>query len=332
MNVGIFLSAHHPPGGDTRARLRELAAQAELAEELGLCSLFLGHHYLASSAFLQPLSVAAYLAARTERVRIGFGILLGPLLPAVALAEELATLDQLSDGRLIVGLGTGYREKEYAALGVPFEERFRRLDDTVTLLRRLWSGEPVDYDGVCGTLRGARLHLRPAQDGGPPIWLGAFTPRGIRRVAEHDACWLAAGESDDETIAARLSLLRDELSARGLTLERSYPLMREACAAPDRETALRHGRKHLLPQFKAYRSWRTARDMDPDELLTIHALLGTPDDILERMRPWARLGITDVIMRVDWHGMDQRAALESIRLIGREIAPVAAGWSADDTA
>lgn len=326
MRLGVFLSAHHPPGGDTSARLRELADQARLAEELGFDSIFLGHHYLASSAFLQPLSVAAYLAARTERVRIGFGVLLAPLLPAVALAEELTTLDQLCGGRLIVGFGAGYREKEYDAMGIPYAERFRRLDDTVTIMRALWSGEAVDYEGSCGTLRGARLHLRPAQDGGPPLWLGAFTERGIRRVAEHDACWLAAGESDDETIGARLDLLRAELSARGLTLDRAYPLMREACAAADRETALRHGREHLLPQFKAYRSWRKAQAIDPDELLTIHALLGTPDDILERMRPWAELGITDVIMRVDWHGMDQRAVRESIRLIGREVVPVAAAW------
>lgn len=326
MKIGLFLSTHLPPGGDAVARRRAVVDQATLAEDLGFDSLFLGHHYLASSAFFQPLSVASYLAARTERIRLGFGILLGPLLPPVALAEELATLDVLSDGRLTVGLGTGYREKEYAAVGLPYEERFRRMEEGVRLMRRLWAGETVTEEGLFGSLRNAKLHLRPLQDGGPPIWLGAFAGRGVRRVAELDASWLMAGEGDDETLRERIALIRSELSERGLSLDRAYPLMREACVRPDREDAMRIGRDHLLPQFKAYRSWETAQQMDPDALLRDHSLIGTPEDALERLRGWHEMGITDVIMRFDWHGMADDEALESIRLIGTEVLPEAQGW------
>lgn len=326
MKIGLFLSTHLPPGGDAVARRRAVVEQATLAEQLGFDALFLGHHYLASSAFFQPLSVASYLAARTERIRLGFGILLGPLLPPVALAEELATLDVLSDGRLTVGIGSGYREKEYAAVGVPYAERFRRMEEGVRLMRRLWAGENVTEDGLFGSVRNARLHLRPVQDGGPPIWLGAFAGRGVRRVAELDASWLMAGEGDDAAIAERLDLLRGELAAHGCSLDRPYPLMREACIRPDREDAMRIGRDHLLPQFKAYRSWETAQNLDPDAFLRDHALIGTPQDALERLRGWHELGVTDVIMRFDWHGMPDAEALESIRLLGTEVVPKAQRW------
>ncbi len=326
MKIGLFLSTHLPPGGDAVARRDAVVDQAVLAEQLGFDSLFLGHHYLASSAFFQPLSVASYLAARTERIRLGFGILLGPLLPPVALAEELATLDVLSGGRLTVGLGTGYREKEYAAVGVPYEERFRRIEEGVRLMRRLWAGESVTEDGLFGSVKNATLHLQPLQDGGPPIWLGAFAARGVRRVAELDASWLMAGEGDDATIAERLELLREQLTAHGHGLDRAYPLMREACIRPNREDAMKIGRDHLLPQFKAYRSWETAQKTDPDALLRDHSLIGTPEDALERLRGWHELGITDVIMRFDWHGMPDDEALESIRLLGTEVLPEARSW------
>jgi hypothetical protein len=98
LRVGMSLSAHYSPGADVRAGLRDTMEQVALAEEAGLDTVLLGHHYLTRSQFLQPLSTVAYLAARTERIRLGFGVYLLPLHNPLALAEEFATLDHLSGG------------------------------------------------------------------------------------------------------------------------------------------------------------------------------------------------------------------------------------------
>src|ERR1700754_4207826 len=180
MNIGLHLAAFAAPGADTRVRVRELEEQVAVAEELGYSMVSAGHHSLTRSTFLQPQSLLAYLAGRTSRIRIGFGVLLAPLLPPLALAEELATLDVVSAGRLTVGVGAGYRRAEFAAVGVPMDERYRRLEEGIRLMRRLWDGETVTEDGLFGSIDRARLHLAPVQAGGPPIWLGAVGERGLR--------------------------------------------------------------------------------------------------------------------------------------------------------
>lgn len=118
MKISCFLSAQFDPSASATAGIDDVLAQAAAAEAAGFHAVYLGHHYLAKSAFVQPIPLAGYLAAATSRVRIGFGVLVAPLLNPIALAEELASLDVLSRGRLTVGLGAGYRKRDNAAFGV----------------------------------------------------------------------------------------------------------------------------------------------------------------------------------------------------------------------
>ena len=296
--------------------------QARLAEELGFDSVFLGHHYLARSAFLQPLPLAAHLAATTERVRIGLGVLVAPLFNPLALAEELATIDVLSGGRLVVGLGAGYRKSECAAFGVDWDDRVPRLRAMVPILRGLWAGEAVTAEGTWGRLEGARLPLRPVQPGGPPIWLGAFAPPAIRRAADLDAPWLMGPEGDDDDLAERLALYRGALEQRGRSLDRPYPITREACVAATTDTATARIRPHLEAQYAGYRSWDAAQGIDVDAFIRTHCLVGDPDAVAARLSELgARHGITDVILRVQFMGMPHAEALDTIRLVGEEVLP-----------
>lgn len=322
MKLGLFLSAHHEPGGDSAQRVREVLEQARAADALGFDAVVLGHHYLANSAFLQPVPLAATIAASTARVRIAFGVHLLPLHNPVAIAEELATLDVLSGGRITAGFGVGYREKEYRAFGIPYAERFRRLDEAIPVIRALWRGETVTAEGRFGTIREARVHLLPVQPGGPPVWLGAFTPRGIRRVAEHDACWLAPPDGDEATLAERLGLLRRELAARDLPLEREYPLSREGYVAPSRSAALGTAREHLLRQYANYRSWDQAQQIEAESFLDEHTLVCEPEQAAERLLRWEReLGVTQVHLRMQWEGMAHEDAMAAIRAVGEQVIP-----------
>ena len=327
MKLSIFLAAQFEQESPAADGLAAVMQQVATAEQLGFQSVFLGHHYLARSQFLQPVSLAAYIAARTSAIRIGFGVHLLTLHNPLAMAEEVATLDVISGGRITFGVGTGYRRREYDAFGIPFDERFRRLDESVPLLRRLWRGETVEHDGAFGVLRDAQLLLRPVQVDGPPIWMGAFGERGIRRVAEHDACWLTSPEGTLDHLVERFALFRSELRSRGLSEARDYPLNREVSVAATRREAFDRVREYVEAQYRGYRAWDQVRDLSIDDVLADHALVGTPDEVIERLRSLhAALGITEVVARVQWMGMPNSDALNTIQLLGEHVIPEISHW------
>lgn len=322
MKVGLFLSAQFPPDAPPEEGLAAITEQALVAEELGFDSVFLGHHYLARSAFLQPLSLAAYLARATTRIRIGFGILVAPLFNPVALAEELATLDVLSRGRITVGLGAGYRRVECAAFGVDWDDRVRRLREYVPILRSLWRGEAVTASGTWGSVTDAVLPLRSVQEGGPPIWIGAFAPGAIKRAAALDTSWLIGPEGNDADIAERLTVFRTALADHGHNLDRPYPLTREAAVAETSAAAIEQVRPHLEAQYAAYRSWETAQEIEIDEFIRTHCLVGDPDAVGTRLGSLEReLGITHAMLRMQYMGMPHEQALAGIRLFGEHVLP-----------
>lgn len=318
--VGLQVSAHFEPGADPRAGLRDVLEQVDLAEEVGLDILLLGHHYLTRSQFLQPISLIGNLAARTSRIRLGFGVYLLPLSHPVALAEELATLDVLSGGRLVAGFGTGYRSVEYRAMGVPYDERFKRFEEGVRLVRALWRGETVTTSGYFGELQEAHTHLRPAQPGGPPVWLGAFGPVGVKRVARLDASWAVAPNGDLAEVADRMRLFGEQLAAYDRDPNRDYPLLREGCLAPTRDEAVASARPHLAAQYASYRGWEHGATVD--DLLAGQAVVGDPETVTARLLEYADLGYTDVVLRMQWPGMPQADVLRSIRLLGTEVLPI----------
>ena len=326
MKAGLFLSAQFPPEASAEEGLAAVTEQALLAEELGFDSVFLGHHYLARSAFLQPLTLAGYLARATSRIRIGFGILLAPLFNPLALAEEIATLDVLSGGRVVCGLGAGYRRVECEAFGVDWDDRTRRLREYVGILRALWRGEAVTAEGTWGRLEAARLMLRTPTPGGPPIWIGAFAPAAIKRAARLDANWLIAPDGGDDELAERLALYREELRQNDFSLERDYPLSREAYVAPTDEEAVAGIRPHLEAQYAGYRSWDAAQQLDIDAFIRSRCLVGSPESVIERARSLAaRFGITHVMLRMQFMGMSHDEALAGIRRFGEDVLPALEG-------
>lgn len=322
MKVSVFLSAQFDPSASAVEGLDDILRQAAAAEEAGFHAVYLGHHYLAKSAFLQPVPLAGYLAAATSRIRIGFGVLLAPLLNPVALAEDLATLDVLSNGRLTVGIGAGYRRRETAAFGVEWGDRLRRLREYVPALRSLWAGEKPDLAGTWGEAPGASLPLRPVQPGGPPIWIGAFAEPAVRRAARLDTPWLIGPKGNDEELGAMLRVYRDVLTEHGYSLDREYPMSREAFIAGTREAAVAGVRPHMERQYAGYKSWDDAQSLDMDRYMAEDCLIGTSDDIVAKLRRWeSELGITEVSLRLQFMGGAQEETMEQIRRFGAEVLP-----------
>jgi len=322
VKVGCFLSAQFDPAASAVQGIDNVLEQAVAAEEGGFYLALLGHHYLAQSAFAQPIPLASYLAHATTRIRLGFGVLLAPLLNPIGLAEELATLDVLSRGRLTVGIGAGYRKRETTAFGVGWDDRLRRLVDYVPLLRALWSGEALDLEGTWGSVPNASLALRPVQPGGPPIWVGAFVEAAVRRAARLDAPWLIGPKGNDGEVAKKLAIYRETLEENGFSLERDYPMSREGFIADTHEEAVAAIRPHLERQYAGYKSWDEAQGLDIDRYIEEDCLVGTADDVLEKLRRWeTELGITEVSMRLQFFDASHEQAMDQIRRFGSDVIP-----------
>ena len=167
---------------------------AVAAERLGFESVWIGEHPVlidpheppsplpSRSEMFDPIPALAFAAARTERIRIGTGIVILPLRNPVTLAKELATIDVLSRGRLMVGIGVGYVPGEYEAMGVPFHTRGRRADEYVDALRALWGDEQPSFHGDFVSFDGIQCRPHPVQRPGPPIHASGMSTAARKRA------------------------------------------------------------------------------------------------------------------------------------------------------
>ncbi|MEM7409396.1 MAG: LLM class F420-dependent oxidoreductase [Myxococcota bacterium] len=208
MKFGLF-GINMGPLGDTDAML----AVAEHAEAAGLESVWTGEHVVLpdpqvppspakpGTPFLDPSVALAAIAARTERIRLGTGIIILPQRNPVELAKELASLDQVSRGRLLFGLGAGYLEPEFRALGANFPERGAVTDEAIDVLRALWTEEKPAFHGKHYRFEGIDAHPRPHQSPHPPIIVGGMSRAAARRAARRGNGWY--GFFTDPDITAR---------------------------------------------------------------------------------------------------------------------------------
>jgi alkanesulfonate monooxygenase SsuD/methylene tetrahydromethanopterin reductase-like flavin-dependent oxidoreductase (luciferase family) len=169
-----------------------MLALAERAEKLGFDGIWIGDSLTARPRH-EPLAMLAAVAARVPRVRIGTAVLLPALRNPVLLAHQAATIDRISEGRLVLGVGIARDvpsiRAEFEAAGVPFEKRVGRMVEGLQLARALWSGEPVDWDGRW-TLKGATVGPTPHRKGGPLIWSAGTPPPALERAGRHFDGWM----------------------------------------------------------------------------------------------------------------------------------------------
>jgi probable F420-dependent oxidoreductase len=189
-----------------------------LAEELGYESVWVGEHVLVPSpqvppsplapthAILDPLVGLTFVAAITRRVKLGTGIIILPQRNPTVLAKQVASLDVLSSGRFILGLGVGYLEPEFRAVGVPLENRGRRSTEYLAAMRQLWSADAPSYEGKYVAFSGIDAYPRPIDRSGPPIVIGGHSAAAHRRAVAMGNGWYGWGLSLEQTEAAVTSL------------------------------------------------------------------------------------------------------------------------------
>jgi alkanesulfonate monooxygenase SsuD/methylene tetrahydromethanopterin reductase-like flavin-dependent oxidoreductase (luciferase family) len=328
--LGLGLSVQHPPGDSQVERFREHVEQVRLARAVGFESIWASQHYLSHPfTYFQPFPTLGRLAAEAEGMTIGTGVLLLPLHQPVDVAEQVATLDVVSGGRVVFGVGLGYRDVETRAMGLDPGTRVSRYVEALEVVERLWSGEPVSYAGRHFTLKDVRISMPTLQRPRPPIWMAANGDVAVRRAARVADAWFMNPHSTLTTIERQLALFRAERAAVGRPVG-AVPLIRECYVAPDAATAFAEAQPWLEPKYEAYRGWEQDKALPEGERFDLsfaalardRFLLGDPARVADEIARYRdRLGVTALVVRVQWPGLPQERVLRTIRLLGERVLP-----------
>ena len=327
MKVGLYLINQQHLDKDWAVALREQIAMVHAARDGGWDSLFTGQHYLneGNNKQLDALPFLARLIGEAGEMAPGMGIFLLTLHNPVQVAEAVATLDILSGGRFIFGVGLGYRAVEFDAFGIDKGTRVNRFEECLDVARRLWRGEAVSLDRPWCRLHEARLNTLPVQRPNPPVWFGATSEGAVRRAARLADTYFIDPLADFATIRSRNAMFRDELGKAGRPFPAEFPVFREICVAKDHKTAMELAAPALLGKYADYARWGIGKGVQEPDLASLareRFFIGSPEDCYEQMRPfWEEFGYNHMILRPHWAGMPVEAALESIRLVTRELLP-----------
>jgi probable F420-dependent oxidoreductase len=337
--LGLY-TGQRPPLAEGSPLYRDGITLAATAEAAGFDAFWVSeHHGFADSYLPSPLTLLAAIAARTERIRLATGVVIAPFAQPLRLAEDAAVVDQLSGGRLILGLGLGYADHEYRAFGVDRATRGAVLADLVAFLRTAWRGEEFDWDGPCWSARGLRVTPRPLQD--PlPIWLGGYADSAVRRAARIGDGYLL-GRADDHIVAAVHELLasRREPAAAGFTLG-----LNVITAFAD-DAAARGGLAYQQATYEAVQvggiahAGRVTTATAPISAETVDAYLhvtGEPDTIADqlaaKLAPIAAWADVHVVIRALFPEVDLGRQVARVERLGAEVLPRVRAAVAGDAA
>lgn len=331
VKFGLFLTNQQPVGRDMIAALDEQIVMLHAARDAGWETAWTGQHFLSTMSQMQPVPFLSRLAAESGDMKLGFGIQLIALLNPVAMAEEIASLDIVCRGKLIYGVGLGYRDVEYAAFGVPDGTRVNRFEANLDIMTRLWAGESVSADLPWCHLDEVSLTTLPVQRPRPPLWFAANNDKAVARSARLGDTWMINPHARVETIERQIALFHDEREKSGQPPVTELPAVKEVFCAETRDKAIEMARPYLDAKYQHYAKWGQDKalpgnesfDIPFEELEQDRFIIGTPDDCLEQLMPWRdKLGVDHFIFRTYWSGMPIENGLHSMDMLSRHVIPV----------
>ena len=333
MKFGLYSSIATPPRGEHLDRaIDEVIAEAQLAESVGFESCFFGEHHQDRDGFLpSPLIVATAVAARTTTLRVGTSVILLPLHHPVRVAEDVITLDLVSKGRVILGVGIGYQADDFRAFAVPMAERAARFEESVEIIRRCWTGERFSFKGTHYRLDDVQITPRPFQSPGPPLWIGASVPAAARRAGRLGDGFVGT-PSTSLASATRLADIYKE-AARDAGRPAEVVQMRDAWVATTRAEADRVYGPHVMTAYRYYWEHRLAEfaGMPADTAFTLENLapdrlvLGDPETCVREFQRWQKAtGASTFLLRLRHAhsgGPPHAEIMKAIRLFGERVLP-----------
>lgn len=326
MDFGILMG-DQPVSTPPEEHLDLMLRKVEAAQRAGFKYLTIGQHFLYQDfRWFQPIPLLARLAAELDDdVRIGTTVLIGPLHHPVQLAEDLATLDVITKGKLVVGIGTGYLEHEYEVFDRPYKKRYSLLEEQIDLMTQLWTQDRVTFHGKFWQVEDRPTHLHPIQKPRPPIWLGAMKEQGVRRAARHGDVWTITPQQTLDQLDDLVDLYVAERRALGLPLNK-LPLRRELQVADTFDQALDDFASVARVKYVSYAGQGMGL-LDKErveheflENVKDHVLLGSGEQVRQQITDIAgRLPIGPLLVRPHWPGMDAEQTRAYLERVGREV-------------
>ncbi|WP_436925636.1 LLM class flavin-dependent oxidoreductase [Halosimplex amylolyticum] len=327
MNFGVFLNQYYTPEGEFDRS--DLFEQAALLERLGFDGVALGERHVHEEGFVEPMTTLAALAARTESLDLATMATLPMLYNPLSLAEQVASIDDLADGRMRFGAAIGYREREIEPFGISMDERSKAFIESLHVLKRLWTEDSVTHDGDHWSFDDVFVSPRPVD--GIPVWIGGHADVAIKRAAYRGTGWIASASSTTDDLEAQIGVYEDSLEEFDEDRDdHDVILMRDCFVADSVDDAREAIEPYLLQLYEWYARWgQTYMDeheveVDYDELAE-KFVLGSPADCVEQLREYEELGVDQIYLRFQFPGQPQDVTLETMERFGEEVLPAVDG-------
>ncbi len=324
---------HHPrPHKDLYA---EMLTEIETADQMGFDSAWLTeHHFLEDGYCPSILLTAAAIAARTKKIRIGTGVLLIPLHDPIRVAEDAAVVDLISNGRLILGLGLGYRSEEYDGFGRELKERKGRIEESLEIFSKAWTGGAFSMEGKYYKVNNHSITPKPVQQ--PiPIWIGAFSEPAIKRAARIGAPLYVPAIGVIPIIKYLFDMHSNFLKEFGRNPDDfEKPLVREMYISnKNADDTWEDIKEHVTYTAKGYASWGSMVDTegnllcDPTDPILYdiarkQSIIGTPGECIEQIKEYQdNLPVDNMICRFKFPGISHDEAMRSMKLFVEKVLP-----------
>lgn len=337
MRFGISIPRLYDP--QARNPYEQTYALCLLAEDLGFDFACVGHHCFSPQTGDEsaPFTFLAAIAARTSAIRLVTGIFLLPLYHPAVVAEQLATLDVISNGRAIMGVGVGYRPYEFESFGLDIRTRGARMDESMAMIRKAFTTGSWQHEGRFWTMPDVPIHPAPIQTGGPPMWVGGVSDAALRRAARLGDGWMSDNIINIDGEAERAQFYRDACAEAGRPVG-EICILRTTWCAPTRQEAedavMPHMRAHLAEYGKSNAGSGTlpyngemmmkiarGEHVPVEEFTRGQALAGTPDDLNVEVAAWRDKVSADSMEMMITGPKDFESLRAMLTLLGKEVLP-----------
>lgn len=342
LQFGYIISPEYPSTYSVQDAVRQQRQTVSLVRDVGMSAVISGEHYSFEAprvAWLPPMMLLSRVCDAGEGLLFGTGVLVAPLHHPVVLAEQAAFMDAVTGGRFVLGLAAGWNPREFEVLGVPVSERGRRLEETIQLMRRLWtSPEPEDFSGRFYQFRDLALGMRPTRPGGPPIWLGGSSVPAVERAARIGDGWLISSHVKEQAAIVQSEVYRNALATNASQAPAVRPALRNVFVGRTREEAVRAAGPFLTASYEGFgRSGLFSEVLKEEvsavdyELASARAVIGSVEDVAAELTRFVRLtGANVIFARSQWLGIPASAVNRSLELLGTEVLPLVRSELGDD--
>jgi probable F420-dependent oxidoreductase len=341
IGIGLF-TAQVPPGSKRRftQEYREILDMVRLAETLGFDSAWVSEHHGSGDGYMPSLlPTLGALASATGRIRLGTGILLTPFHHPLRLAEDAATVDLISGGRLILGLGLAWREEEFRMFGVPMSERVRRTVETIDVLRLAWTGERFSYQGKAFSFDRVRITPAPERNGASvPIWLGGSAESAMRRAGRVADGYIRTRGGGVDKMREAFQIVEAGARTAGKDPSSMPMAQLQNTFVWEDGDAWEMAKRYVANQLGIYGGWDQGGDTPdkgfvlapPDEeAMRKVTPSGNAHDVIHALRPiieaFAGRKEFHLIVRLHYPGMDFETSSRAIELFGQRVLPALKG-------